>query len=200
MAEATITPPPPTRQSTIERQPGPALPEMAIEIACPLNRNLLWGPRNIVLRGRWDSHNLTPGDQSQAGLLKMPVLPGIQLRLDARNRRATITDPLADDENRSLLNEANAVHEAVFGSRFSPWDEVVYEDMSDDALATWMYWMMRAVNAGNARVLDGRIPQREQDIRRTLPGAVIVKKFQDSAEQYANSQTREAAAALDTQE
>jgi hypothetical protein len=190
--------PPPVAVPRAVRAPGLDAPDVTVEVMERTNGNVLWGPTGSVLRGHWDSHNMCPGDQSEAGLLRMPEIPGVYLTVSPRQRTVAVQDPLRLDENRQILAEASRIHRDLFKREFTHVPEDVRPDQSESDLATWLFWMMRLVKAGMARLVAGRLPEREEEIRRAFPGAVINKKFFDSAEQQARAQQRVDAVAAAT--
>jgi hypothetical protein len=175
--------PRPERGAGAQAQTRPNLGEIVIEIAGNRNRQLLFGPTGQRLRGRWDSHSLAPGDTSQAGLMKMPQIPGMYVTLNARDRVGKVEDPLGFPENRVLAMEVSRIHKGVFNQDVTAVPPLVRDGLMPEDVATWAYWMMRAVNDGQARLLSGRLPEGEEEIIRSVGDGVKVKKlFYDSAE------------------
>jgi hypothetical protein len=153
---------------------------VVVEIADPLNRQVLFGPNQERLRGRWDPHNLMLGDTSSVGLMQMPVIPGVLVALDLREKRGSITDPLAAPENARLLAQTSNFHRELWKQAISPRPSVVQEEMSDDDVATWLYWIMRVVIAGQARVVQGVVPKDEKAVKKLVPRGHIRKDFYNS--------------------
>jgi hypothetical protein len=171
------------KMPTSPNSPGrPPLPEVTIEIGDEMNRQILFGPTQERLRGRWDVHNMQRGDTSGVGLLQMPTIPGMYVILSPRERRGMILDPLAQPENINVLARISETHNSLFSRPCKPCEPIIREDMSDDDIATWMYWIWRCVHAKQARVLSGKIPETEAEIQRALPRAHIRKDFYNSVQ------------------
>lgn len=162
--------------------------------ASELCRNFLWGPTQSPLRGRWDAHYLPRGDMSEAGVTTIPVIPGQVVTIDPRNRRCAVTDPLADAGNQSLATEVFSRINAVLKESRCPVPPTVRENCDDAELATWTYWAMRLVQAGNGRVIEGEIPRDREHVRAMYPGVRISRKFFDAATQTAAESMMAAAA------
>jgi hypothetical protein len=158
----------------------PAPGEIVIEIDDGQNNAVMFGPSRKRLRGLWSPHNLTLGDTSSAGLLQMPVIPGQRVRLDCRARRGEITDPLSREDMEGLLAKINERHRFSFqGQQVTYVPESVKEKMTAEEVASWLYWMWRAVRAGHARLAPGSapLPNDEAEIRKIFPGVAIKKDF-----------------------
>lgn len=177
MAEATASPP---NQGNVAVAGGQQrIQEITVEVADEYNRNLLFGPTQVRLRGRWDWANLARGETSEAGLTKMPVVPGMYLSVNVRQRQARVDDPLAFPQNRALMTTVNAVHTALWNFGTTPVDAVVYEGLTDDQLATWLYWIWRGLTAKHMRLLAGTAFTLE-DLAAQFPRAKIRRHFFDS--------------------
>lgn len=179
---------------------GDASPEeqrrpLTVEVGGGQNQNLLWGPTAARLRGRWDGHNLAGGDQSEAGLRKMPTIPGVHVVIDPRARKCRLVDPLSLPANRGLLQQVNTVFRHLFRRDTDAVPEYALDNATDDQLATWLYWAMRLVQGENGRVVSGECPRDERAIAALYPGAKIEKKFFDYAEDVRRTEVRESVAA-----
>jgi hypothetical protein len=177
MAEATTSPP---NQSNVALAGGQQrIGEITVEVADENNRNLLFGPTQVRLRGRWDWANLARGETSEVGLTKMPVVPGMYLSVNVRQHQARVDDPLGFPANRALLTTVNAVHMALWNFGTGPVDPVVYEGLTDDQLATWLYWIWRGLSAKHMRLIAGQAYTLE-DLATQFPRAKIRRQFFDS--------------------
>lgn len=146
------------------------------------NENLLFGPTAARLRGRWSWSNTARGETSEAGLTKMPEVPGLYIVIDPPARRAAIIDPLGLEENRGLLLEVSNCHQSLYGRSIVPVPTTERHDMTDDELATWLYWAWRFKNSGHVTVVAGHVPDLAE-IGRALPRAKIQRQFYDGGSQ-----------------
>lgn len=113
------------------------------------------------------------------GIQSMPVIPGMYIELDTRTKKGRTYDPLSLPENKELLRKIATVYKHVFFVEGQPDKETPFENLTDDNVATWLYWMMRAVNDGDARVVSGRVPDLEE-IKRAYPRARVQKEVYDT--------------------
>jgi hypothetical protein len=171
---------------------------VVLEVSNKDNRQLLWGPSAAKLRGRWEAGNLGGGDTSEAGLRRMPVVPGIRIIIRPGERTVGTHDPLSEENNRTILAEINNIHKALFKNTVIATEDYWKRDASDDEIATWLYWAHRAVSSGNAVVIAGTLPQGEEGIKEALPDAKIKKKFFDSIADTATQAVRESLMAAGT--
>jgi hypothetical protein len=177
-----------------DRMPEPAAPtvpnqvaagqrqigEIVVEVCDEANNNHLWNPTQTRLRGRWDWAKVPRGETSERGLHKMPVLPGITITVNPRERRAVIEDPLGHPDNARVLAEASGVHASIWQTGFTFVERVVRENMTPDQIATWLYWVRRGVEGGHLRVLSGKMFTLEE-LAAAYPTARIRRQFYDSA-------------------
>lgn len=149
-----------------------------IEMQTDKNGNVLFNPTQEVLRGRWTPASKSlRGFTSAAGMNQMPELPGMIVGVDPDTKEMVIRDPLADPENRELVDEANRVLSNVFSIESRPADER-RRHLNDDDYKTLLYWMARTVDSKQARVVSGRLPSVEE-VRSQVPGR-IRKYFWDT--------------------
>jgi hypothetical protein len=176
MASATANPPAsPAAEETRARAAG--LREVVVEFGDGNNRNMLWPPTQDRLRGWWDRTRLPPGETSEHGLFKMPNIPGIHIRLNPRDRVATIFDPLEDDKD--LCAKVSDTHKLLFGRPCTFVPRSTHRLRSDDKLATWLYWLIRMHAAGHCAVREGKLPTLEE-LAAALPKARVRRNFFDS--------------------
>jgi hypothetical protein len=147
-------------------------PILAVEIATKENSNVLFGPTQTKLRGRWaGSSPSLRGMTSDVGMNQMPDLPGLHLILDTNEKTFTIHDPLSDPDYADTVESANAVLKSVFGTQSKPAADEV-KDVSDDTeFKTSLYWIRRLVDAEQCRVISGTIPSIEE-IRSGVKGKI----------------------------
>jgi hypothetical protein len=123
--------------------------------------------------------NQPRGESSERGLTRMPTIPGMYVRVDVRNRKAAVTDPLAEPENAELLRRVSEVHADLFRQHCTAVDAVVRVNLSDNELATWLYWVWRELEAGHFRLVAGKKFGLE-DLAAAFPKARIRRQFYDS--------------------
>lgn len=155
---------------------------VVIEVATRKNDTVVFYPAQERLRGRWRNSNLGFGSQPSEALMRMPDIPGIHVFVEVRDRRVGFRDPLAYKENARVLEEASAAHKAMDsdGRPIVPVPDVVKDEVEDTEIATWLYWMMRLVQAEYAVLIKGSLPKDEAEIHRAFPGATVRKTFRDS--------------------
>lgn len=175
-------PPGPTDAPARAGDRGP-LPPVTIEVNESRNNNVMFLPLSENLRGRWDAHRLNPGDQSIAGLHRIPVIPGLHVSVIAADRMCRVDDPLEMPGNRQLLAEINSVHKQIFKRELTFKSAVVRQPVDDDEMATWVYWMMRLVKGGLANVVTGSLPRSDDELAEWFPGAKVRRKFFNAVEQ-----------------
>lgn len=149
-----------------------------IEMATDTNSNVLFNPTQQVLRGRWSPAAISlRGMTSAQGMNQMPELPGMIVGFDPEAKKLIVRDPLADAENRAIVEDANRVLLGVFSVQSRPADRVERE-LTDDEFKTLVYWMRRAVDGEQARMVVGNLPD-EKEIREQIRGR-IRKSFWDT--------------------
>jgi hypothetical protein len=168
---------------------APIAGEWAIEIDTRQNDAYLWPPTQDRLRGAWSPFNYPPGSESSVGLFQMPPFPGMQVRLNPRSRQAMIVDPL--ENNPDLMKQVSERFKHTFqmGNKSDgcTWvKEKMHDNLSDDQIATWLYWMMRAVNSGFAKPTQGSaaIPRDEREVIKLYPKSKIKKDHYNSMTQH----------------
>ena len=156
------------------------LGEVLVEVDNGQNDTLLWNPSQEKLRGRWSWFNIPRGQGSERGLGSMPDIPGMHIQISPSARTARIYDPLSQPEHAARLQEINTIHEAIWSQTIRPVPESKIESLDDDAMATWLYWLIRGVKAKHLVVRQGRVPKVE-DLVRAYPDAKVRKNFYDSS-------------------
>jgi hypothetical protein len=129
--------------------------EIAIELSGPYNESILFPPAGKVLRGEYLKTRLPRAVhfREDSGLSKVDRVPGTVIALDISGKRGRYFDPLGTEDNWELLRQISA------DLRGNPTELIAEKEnplanMSDDQVATWFHWMLRAVTDGTAKVLD----------------------------------------------
>lgn len=161
-------------------RPGPPPPwgEVVVEVENDLCRNILWGPTQQTLRARWDWAKV-PRNLTSEKLARMPNIPGLQIHLNCRERLAKILDPLGFRENHALARQVFSIWKAAFSEDrcvVPIWER---RGLTDDDLATWLYWIGRELEAKHVRLLSGRVPALAE-LAEHMPRARIRTQFYDS--------------------
>jgi hypothetical protein len=135
--------------------------EVVIELGGARNENVHYGPLRKTLRGAWNRYHLPPGTTAieGSGVLNIESVPGMYLCLDVAGRTLRVVDPLALRDFAHLLP---LINQNVSGGAkdWKPVPSERYEKLSDDQLATQVYWFRRLVETGLARIaqLNGDWP------------------------------------------
>ncbi len=151
---------------------------LIVEVCMEKNRQLIFTPLNEKLRGRWNN-TVAAGrsmHESLQTLSELPYIPGIRLLVDTAKRRLGKIDPLGTDEFAAtfrIINKVAGDHPQLFGgSQVRVEDPVLYEadQVSDDELKRWLYWIWRGIKGGKLMVVSGTAPSIDEI--RALPGYV----------------------------
>jgi hypothetical protein len=122
---------------------------LEIEVDTRHNRNLYFVPIDRVVRGRFDWRRVA--DRNGAELREKwgeePV-PGQRIVLDAERREGAIVEPLY---TRPELKKRIEAREQVL-----PPERQSYSNVD---VAEWLYWLRAAVAAGDAAVVQGKLPE-----------------------------------------
>ena len=125
--------------------------QVVCEIDGALNECLYFRPLQRRLRGRFDyMRDSEPMAKVMASEQPGPI-PGQQIGYDFDQRAGFVGEPLHADENA-------AIRERIQGKGFRLGPE--REDFADADEATWHFWLQSAVDAGVARVVDGKFPPK----------------------------------------
>lgn len=136
------------------------MPSFTVEMGDDKNRSFIFLPTTITMRGAYYRHNNSPLSFGDNPMANMPDIPGERITVtyekDGTTASAITFDPLSRDEK--LLERVNQVHKAAFGKGISPVPSRSYElDQLD--FNTWVWHIARLVEKGDARVVEGTIPE-----------------------------------------
>lgn len=162
---ATETPPPVKRIKAI----------FTVELGDEKNRNFmspLFGER--TLRGRWSMQNQKGGHPDDT-FLDMPNLPGMYITVNTEQRLIELTDPLASPRHKALLEKARRVCKARFNKRYGPDKGVRIDNASEDELKNACYWVRRLLDARQATVVSGAVPEMKAIVE--MPGSITFEKY-----------------------
>ena len=144
---------------------------VTLAVEGPHNECLHFRPINQRLRGRFDYlRDTEPAARLAAGDWTDDI-PGIRYGYDFERRCGFVHDPLNDPE-------FSHVRERIEALGFKPGP--VRKEFPDADAATWLYWMRRAVEAGLAVVIEGKLPSKLhlQGINQTISPVFLVSAWQ----------------------
>lgn len=131
---------------------------------------------NGVLRGRWSSSVVAYADKSEAlkSMSSVPIIPGIHIWLDVRERKAGIYDPLRDtDEGRRIWTDVKKIldrYAFAFGGPYAPWEPVTQDNLTIDDIKGWAFHMRTALDGGLAQYVPGSEQLPTIDKIKAMPG------------------------------
>lgn len=127
----------------------------------------------LKVRGAWSITRLHQrpigGRDIGAAMSGMPAIPGQTLRVEPKEMKAYVEDPLQDDKD--LLDSINSVAEKARSIwKGAPYKPVPTTELllTNDLLKTLLMELLRKEKAGNITVTKGRLPK--VDAIENLPG------------------------------
>ena len=128
---------------------------LEIEFGNDKGQDCLFYPALSKLRGKLDfvvmqQHNPEVGKlygKFQQGI------PGQRVRIDPERGEAFIIDPLSEPQHDATRK---TIKELIGEVSFRPARD--RKELRAEEVPTWLYWMRRAVEAGAAKVTEGRLP------------------------------------------
>jgi hypothetical protein len=131
-----------------------------IEVDTPNNGDLFFLPAMQRVRGRFLPTRVASEDIGRLVRDFPNGVPGQRIRLDTAAAMGSIIEPLHDEEHAAT---AAAVEKRLLanapGNGEVGYDPPVKEHMA--FVPTWLLWMRRAVNAGYARLVKGKLPDAD---------------------------------------
>lgn len=121
---------------------------LTVEIDNPRNCNHMFPPLQRTLRGRLD-WNRDQRPHARANGDQMGVIPGQRIMIGGN--KATIHEPLRDDDYEVQREKIEAMGYTLAKD----------ETFDDIDANTWHFWLQRAVDAGHAKVIDGKLPRAD---------------------------------------
>lgn len=151
---------------------------VCIELAGSKNENFLNPVTKEVLRGRWDRKNVA--GFAIENLADLPDIPGLCIVVNYIKRRIRIFDPLAGEVNAASLALIKKVWKTIFKTDLHPYTAKVYTDCDNNTLKTISMWLRRHIDAGDAKVVNGRLPSFDEINK--MEGHFNINTFDSSAE------------------
>lgn len=160
--------------------------EVIIEVGDKRNNQKMFSPTRTILRGSWAKANLV-SDERVEQVETIPDIPGIRILISPVRRTALIFDPMSLPENTQLNRDVQEAIKKNFGTQCGPMEKIAYEDMSDTAIKTWLYYMRRMVDGSktngvqwtDAKIVAGSLPTMAEI--KALPGMIEMEHFNASA-------------------
>ena len=141
---------------------------LVIEVDTPNCGNLFFYPADRIIRGRW-SH-LRMKEPNAAMLVHQwgdDGIPGQRITFDLRSGEAAIEEPLHDPEYRELAKKIEKR-----GYKLAPARQT-FPMVDDNAKATWIHWMKRAIDDGTAKLVRGDFPAKLPGVAKTRFGTTV---------------------------
>lgn len=185
MPDATVPPvvpptvPPVTPKPAPPKKDGPHF-AFLVEVAGPKNENLMCPIDSKVCRGKWARKNLH-GKQFEGDFTAMPDLPGLCFVVNTHRRFVSRFDPLADEANAKLLKRAQRIALALDGIKRRAEKPFRWEgqNLTNDLLKTFVFWIRRMVDIGLMQVVKGTVPEWPEI--RKMPGVIQLKPYDQMA-------------------
>lgn len=142
------------------------LQAVTVEFGDVYCRNHTINTFRLKVRGAWSITRLhqRPGGGRDIGaaMSSMPAIPGQTLRIEPKELKAYVEDPLS--ENESLLETVNSVAQKARSIwKGAPYKAVPTVELvlSEDLLKTLLFELLRKQAAGQIDVLKGKLPSAE---------------------------------------
>jgi hypothetical protein len=150
-----------------------------IELGDVRNRHILFPPNQRALRGAWKKSNISHQSMTPE-INNIPDLPGLWIAVDTEKRAVGILEPLIRDSHKALLGDFTKAYQAVTNSNGGPERDIKLGRQPDTKLKTWLYWMKRLVDGGQASVYRGVLPTMDEIL--AMPGNLEVNQFDQGGE------------------
>lgn len=150
-----------------------------IEIDSAKNEASVFPPysRTVPLRGRLSANRFPRGTTAMEfpGVMSVDNVPGLQVQVDLDAKTGRIFDPLSLIKYEALRE---TIATALRHEKVSAVPEVKVP-LTDDKLATWVYWMRRLVANCQASLLklDGDWPKLPGKVQVNFGGGRFEKKM-----------------------
>lgn len=127
---------------------------LEIEIDSQKNSDLFFGPLGRRIRGGYDARRAAQFDQGASGMLTAwpEPIPGQRLALDSEAKQGYLREPLHDE--RFAATREKIVSRKI--ARLEP-AETAFSNVD---VPTWLHHIKCAVEAGVAKVISGKLPEK----------------------------------------
>lgn len=152
------------------KAPNPASSlRVCIEFASKKNVDVICPITKRRYRGAWSSSRMK-GQLADERFATMPDMPGHQLTFEGAKALVVFSDPSGDPKFAEQLAQAQAICESMGWGARSPDKERRIPLTNADAVKTWLYWFRRWLDAGQVKIVRGRVPTMAEI--EMLPGRV----------------------------
>lgn len=125
--------------------------KIEIELDGPHNQSLNFRPLGRKLRGKFDLNRCCePKARMMTTRFPKPI-PGLKLGIDTETSQGYLIEQLHDAEHEPTRERIEAMGLKI-GQRRETFENV--------HVATWLFWMQRAVQGGWANLVDGKFPEK----------------------------------------
>lgn len=99
------------------------------------------------------------GPSYPTAINQLQRIPGQRIHFDPKKNVGTITDGLGEEKNRDVLDKINEVNAGFDPPQPLSEPHKIEEQplRSSTEQHTWLYWMARAVEDGNAKCIQGKL-------------------------------------------
>jgi len=135
---------------------GPQPGEITIELSSVPYRDIVFPPTQSTLRGRVDMSRLNGAVVAPEGINVQSIgeIPGVYISLNVAERRGRIYDPLSLDRER--MERVSNWHASIGAGKAKPVPTSEFH-LSHDDVATWIHFMRRLTEEGQARLVAGSV-------------------------------------------
>ncbi len=148
--------------------------EIVIEFSAKKNENIFFDPLGKIVRGTLDISKV----MSKGKSLPTVNIPGMRAGLTISRKRARLFDPLDFPSNQGLVDKINERQQRAPAPTIKPASPETFESLTDNQMATWLYWFKRYVDTGKAFHVAGSAKLEGVEI----PGGdPMIDNFHDSS-------------------
>lgn len=124
---------------------------VTLEIDGPHNEAIYFRPLSRRVRGRWDYMRMGEPNSKIAAASEPNPIPSQRIGYDLDKQVGFIDEPLHASEHKAIRERIEARGQRLPAER---------EEFTDADAATWLFWLKSAVEAGIARVVEGKLPDK----------------------------------------
>lgn len=157
--------------------------EIVIEVDHPKSADVDFFPANCSVRSKIYPSRLGSSPPPEYTQFHATGIPGQRIHLDPKARIGRIVDGLGDKENESIIDRLKAARTQLkargrhVDDMSKPVREKRYENLSDEDIRTWMFWMRKLVDGKpnrrgentNEPQLEGKVESWANQLQGKLP-------------------------------
>lgn len=159
---------------------SPKTDRIEIEIDSPTNRGLFFAPLQRRLRGKLDFSRDSEPEAARAVRNWPQGIPGLILGINPASGQAWLREPL--HQHAEVATRLARRHLQL---------DAEHQSQGQVDVPTWLYWMRRAVDASQARLIQGNLPSLDAHQQQA------VKDFQTRPQSRADQRLERLIAALE---